>query len=88
MCDLNHNRRVCLVIVESLRVVEVQEILVGPRKILKVRCFVAAGKGSEVGERILRIGAVSKEGQVVSQVEIAEIVGAGAAESERVANGS
>jgi hypothetical protein len=88
MSDVNHNHRVCLVIVESLRVVEVQEILVGPRKILKVRYFVAAGKGSEVGERFLRIAAVSKEGQVVSQVEIAEIVGAGAAESERVANGS
>jgi len=27
------------------------------------KVFVAAGKGSEVGERFLRIGAVSKEGQ-------------------------
>ena len=85
--DANHSHQVYLVIVESMRVVEAQEILVGLKKILKVKYFVAVGKGSEVEEKLPRIGAALKEGQVVSQVEIAEIVDAGAAEFERAGNG-
>jgi hypothetical protein len=84
MFDVNHNHRVYLVIVESMQVVEALEKLAELRKILKAGYFVVAGKGFEVERKLLRIGVVSKEGQVVSQVAIAEIVDAGAAGSERV----
>lgn len=77
----------CSVIGESMQVVEAQESFFEPRKIPKTICSVVARKGFEVEEKILRIGAVLKEGQVAFQVAIAEIVGAGAAESEKAGNG-
>jgi hypothetical protein len=77
---------VYLVIVESMQVGALEK-LAELRKILKAKYFVVAGKGFEVERRLLRIGVVSKGGQVVSQVAIAEIVDAGAAESERVESG-
>jgi hypothetical protein len=70
---------VYLVIVESMQVGALEK-LAELRKILKAKYFV-------VERRLLRIGVVSKGGQVVSQVAIAEIVDAGAAESERVESG-
>ena len=79
---MNHNHQVYSVIVESLQVAEALERLVEPRKIWKAMYSVAVGKGFEVEGRLQRIGAVLKEGQVVCQVAIAEIVGVGAAESE------
>jgi hypothetical protein len=87
MFDVNHNRWGYLAIAESRQVVEVQGRLVEPRTILKVRCFVVAGKGSEAEGKLPRIGVASKEGQAVSQVEIAGIVDAGAVGFARVENG-
>jgi hypothetical protein len=85
--DVNHSHWVYLAIAESMQAVEGQEIWAELRKTLKAMYFVAVGKGFEVEERPRKIGAASKEGQVVSQVGIAETVDAGAARSERVGNG-
>jgi hypothetical protein len=88
MFDVNHNRQVYLVVVESMQELEPLVMLTERKKIPKARYFGAAGRGFEAEWKPPRIGAVSTEGQVVSQVEIAEIVAVGAEGSEKVGNGS
>ena len=83
---MNHNHQVCSVIVESMQAVGVQESLFEARKSPKALRSAVVRKGFEVEEKLLRIGAVLREGQAVFRVAIAEIVGAGAAESERAGN--
>ena len=73
---------------ESMQEVEAQEKWVEPRKLLgRAKYFGAAGRDFEVEEKPPKIGAVSTEGQAVFQVEIAEIVVAGAGGSEMAGNG-
>jgi hypothetical protein len=90
MFDVNHMHQEYLVVVGLWQVVEGQEMFV--RIVCKIlRINLVAGKGFEVEGTLLRTGAVSKEGQVVYQVEIAgtaEIAVVGAAGSGKMENDS